>query len=910
MSNEMTTEPRINEEQTKPETKKATGEKKGMNKIFKLVYFPVLALLVVLMLAFSIVDAVYGYKPKTHSDEYYKSVNELIETLAESDRSNNTASGSKSAANAILNALKAGGFKERAEVKAGGKDDVESPNDPVTTVTEFTDGANSVVEPIVTLMTANVNAKLMAGKGAPVYVGELTNVVAVIPSKNTVSGENAENSGAVIMTVRYDSREDTYGAGDNAAFVANAVQTLIENAKDFANGETRFENDIVVVFTQDQDYSYGAYAFFDAFKGLNKVVERAKYGLSLDSFGNAGTLAVTDTSGAGHDYLAAVAKTTGSAYNSSVAESSIPNGYKRTGAVDAFGSIPAIQVSVLGGLNDSQSYYDDAENLSQSVVYQQAAFLQKFINKFGNSDKTYGADGDDVAYISYLDWGTVSYNKVAAYVVGGLIVALLATVLVLLGIKKYFSLKKLLTAFGVELLILVSSLAVTVSAYFLIALLLCSFGVIPVHAIVSVRSFNADILIAGMFVTLAAVFGFTSLYKKLFRVTASDIVRGTAVLFGVTGALMCFAAPQYSFVTAWLGLLMLVVLLVTACLNGKLKERFGYGFDRLFVYVIPVLICMPFVISTITVFTELLPLWLLPITMMLFAAMLGVAVPYLDRTVAVFDKIAKKLPPRTLRVERIETQKVEDRAKKGKFTEQQVKVVEKQRIPVNYKNYFGVSTIAVIGVIIAVFSGSFGASFGKSITAPYAYADAVYNNAIVYEWEKNGSGAATHKLVIDDLIAYKYLRYYIDDLEWDGTRYTKPVYGTSGAIGREPDITRDGSVYTVTTCEGSYSSVTLTIPSARNVTKITVKDSHDNEYEYEFNNNDTITLRLPYGFDSEFTLTVEGVDKLSSISYEEHYIGSDNLDNVDDWNETFDFRGTSDGEHLRAATVLKLTKTF
>ena len=88
MSNEMTTEPRINEEQTKPETKKATGEKKGMNKIFKLVYFPVLALLVVLMLAFSIVDAVYGYKPKTHSDEYYKSVNELIETLAESDRSN------------------------------------------------------------------------------------------------------------------------------------------------------------------------------------------------------------------------------------------------------------------------------------------------------------------------------------------------------------------------------------------------------------------------------------------------------------------------------------------------------------------------------------------------------------------------------------------------------------------------------------------------------------------------------------------------------------------------------------------------------------------------------------------------------------------------------------------------------
>ena len=878
----------------------------GMSKTFKLVYFPVMALLVVVMLVFSIVDAVCGYKPSVDK-AYLEGVNSLIDSLAADSRPDLAASGTASAADRIFEALDNGGFTAVDEVKDG--DDDNSDAEKVTTVTGFASVGNSPA-PTVTRMTALPSGTLMSSKDAPMYVGaELTNIIAAIPSQKTVENASGANSSAVIITVRYDSRSDTFGAGDNAAFAANAVQTLIDYAQRFAE-DKRLDNDLVVVFTEDIDYSYGAYAFFDAFKGLDDVVSRAKYGLNLDSFGNAGTLAITDASGAGHDYLSAVARTSGSAFNSSIVSDSIQNNFKRSGAVDAFGDIPVIQIAVLGGLDDAQSNYDSAENLSEAIVRQQAALIKNYIEKFAYTDKEYGAEGGAAAFFSYFDWGTVSYNSVASYVIGAIIIALVGAAIAVIAVKKQFSIKKLFVAFGVELLVLASTLAVTVAAYFLIALLLTAFGVIPLHAIIQVRYFNAGILIAAMFISLASVFGFTTLYKKLFRVTSSDTVRGTALVFAFVGAIMSFATPAYSYLTSLLGLLMSAVLLVTACLNGKLKERFGFGFDRLFVYVIPVIICLPFVMSAVTVITELMPMWLLPFTMLLFAAMLGTAVPYLDRTAPIFDKLAKKLPPRTLRVERIETQMIEDKAKKKKFVEQQVKVIEKKKIPVSYKNYFGVCTLAVMGVIVALFSGGFGASFGKTITTPYTYEDAIYNNALVYEWEKNGS-TVTQKLVVDDLIAYKFLRYAVDDLEWTGTRYEKTVrYGSDAVVNISPTVTRDGNVYTVSTFDGPRSTVTLTIPNASAITKITVTNAHGDDYEYEFDGNDTIVLRTPYGFGNSFKFTVEGGTP-TSISYEEHRVvdtsSSDALSNVDEWNNIFMVYDDSVTDLLSGGIVLKMT---
>jgi len=885
---------------------KASGDaKKGMSKLFKLIYYPVLAVAALLLLVFSIIDGVYGYKPKAHDDAYYTAVNEHITALSASVRSSMSDDGVISAKDHIVDTLKSGGFLLKDESKAG----EESEDEDVTTVTDW--ASSNGPKPTVTVMTSRPTARLQTAMGANGYIVgmELTNIIAAYPSEATREGED---SSAVIITARYDTRTDTTGAASNGAFVANLLQTLVEYAKQ----DVKFDKDLIVVFTEDLDSSYGAYAFFEYFKGFGDVVSRAEYGINLDSFGNGGTLAITDVSGTNLKYLNAVTGVTGSSFDSSLIPDTLPKAYKTAGAVAAFGDIPSVQVAVIGGLDAFGSLNDSASAVSQSIVHQQSELIKNYIDGFAVSGKTVDAARGDRAltFFSYLDMGVVAYNDIAAYVIGAIILALLGGAIAVIAVKKTFSIKKMFAALGVELLVIIGALAAMFGAYFLVTLMLTGFGVLPIHAITQLRYFNGGIFTAAMLITLAATFGFTTLFKKLFKVTSSDVVRGTAVLLGATGAIMSFAVTKYSYITSWLGLLSAAVLLITACLNGKLKEKFGFGFDRLFIYTIPVILCMPITVSGISAVTALLPLTMLPVTMMLFTAMLGTAVPYLDRTAVALDKLAKKLPPRTQRVERVVTERVEDRAKKGKFTERTVKRIEKEKVPVNYKNYFGVSVIAVIGVIAALFSGGFGVTFGKTITEPYAYADSVYNDSIVYEWVKDGS-TVTQKVIVDDLMTYKYARYAVDGLKWDAVNkyYYKTVnYNAGDMIAQEPEITKSGSEYTVSTYDGSYSAVTLTIPSAGSVTKITVKPlgvSGEVSYEYEFSKVDKIVLRLPYGF-GNFTMTFEGSNP-SKIQYEERREimpnSEDNaLANLDEWNTMLQYyRDTDLINSLRGGIVLK-----
>ncbi len=892
---------------------KSAAEKR---KLFKVIYYPVLALFVMLMLVFSVIDGAFGYSPAPYGDAYYKAVNAHIAKLAENPRSAMSPSGGQGSAIGLVAAqdyiretLIDGGFGYNEEKKPETNDGDDS-DEKYNTVTDWY-RASGEKKPTVTVQSSVLAADLQNGiNGGESLVGaEIKNIIAAIPSKK-------QNAKSIIVTVRYDSRPDTVGAADNAAFVANAMQTLIEYVKSGA----QFDNDIIVVFTEDLDKSYGAYAFFNLFKGLDDVTERAVAGISLDAYGNGGTLALTDASGAGLDYINAYTKVSGNVFNSSFVPSAVPSELINKNAVAAFGDIPAVQVAVLGGLDAAQSPLDTAGNISQAIVRQQSSFIKDYIDEFGNITAAFTDKADDgTAIFSYLDGGTVAYTSVASYVIGALIVALAAAVVIVLALKKTFSLKNMFVALGVQLLVVLGTLIALVGAYFLVTLMLTGFGVLPLRAITAVRYFNAGILIAAMIISLAASFGFTSLFKKLFRVTSSDVVRGTAMLFGLAGAVMSFACPAYSFVTSWLGMLMLAVLLVSVCLHKTFKSKFGMGMDQLYLYAVPVALCLPLIMSNITMLMWLLPLALMPVITTLFTATLGVGVPYLDRTKAVFDKVAKKLPKRTIRVERVVTEKIEDRAKKGKFTEKTFKRVKKEKIAVNYKNYFGISVIAVLGIVIALFSGGFGVDFGKSLTGYTSYADSVYNDALVYEWEKGTGDSVTQRIVVNDLTAYKFIRYSLTDLEWDGDkgRYSKTVhYKHTDIVSREPDIEKNGDEYRVTTFDGARSNVTVTIPSARAITKITVKESSKNydDYEgyvYEFTNQDKIVLRLPYGF-GDFTMEFEGASP-TKFEYEEHRsVASDGtdgaLDNIDEWNRVrVDYSGTEVGKSFRGAIVLKRT---
>lgn len=885
-------------EKAKKPTVKKTAEQKS--KLFRMIYYPVIAVFVLLMVIFSALDGVTGYSPSAYGDNYYTAVNKHVKQLSVT-RSSMAADGDGGVAyarNYIVSTLTAGGFTEVAESKTDRDEDGDN-DERQTTITDWAkDGETK--KATVTVQTSTLDADLQDELGLTEHlVGKnVSNVIAAIPSGNA-------KAGAVVITVRYDSRTDTTGAA-GAAFVANAMQSLLETNKSGA----KLQNDIIVVFTEDLDYSYGAYAFFNLFDGLDGAVARAKAGVNLEVYGNGGTLALTDASNAGLDYIYAYAKASDNALNLSVIPSTLPDELKNRDAVKAFGNIPSVQVAVIGGLDAAQSSLDNADEVSQAIVKQQARFVKDYIEQFGNSTETYSATGDDnTAYFSYIDGGTIAYTATASYVVGALILAVAAAVVITMIFKKTFSLKNMFVALGVQLLVVVATLAAMVAAYFLVTLMLTGFGVLPLQAITHLHYSNAGIIIAAILVTLASSFGFTTLFKKLFRVTSSDAVRGTAMLLGLAGAVMSFACPAYSYITSWLGLTLLAVLLLSVCLHKRFKAKFGFGMDRLYLYVIPAALCLPLVMPTITALAGILPLVLLPVLFTLFTAVLGVGIPYLDRSQPILDKLAKKLPKRTIRVERVVTEKVEDRAKKGKFTERTIKRVEKEKIAVNYKNYFGISVVAVLGIVIALFSGGFGVNFNKTLTNYFTYDNAIYNDSIVYELTDS-----EQKVVVGDLMAYKFMRYHIGDLEWDGAknRYSKTVnYNTNEIIGREPSVSKDGNKYTVTTFDGGNSNVVITIPSARSITRITLKEYSKTNgdykgYVYDYENCDRITLRLPYGFDSIFTLEIEGGSP-SKIEYEEYRTvtqGDTLLDAVDEWNLV---KGDADMQGLRAGIVIKRT---
>lgn len=880
------------------------AEKK--RKLFGLIYYPVLALFFALMFIFSSLDGVSGYSPSAYDDGYYNSVNAHIRTLSALPRSSMVGAageslGMSSAREYIVSKLTEAGFTLAAEVKSQKDENYEGEKTQrIDTITGYAAGGYTV-----TLQTSALESDIQASANlSQTLVGAtLTNIIAAIPSGKT-------NASSVIITVRYDCRPDTVGAADNAAFTANVLQTLAELKKQ----NKRFANDIIVVFTEDLDMSYGAYAFFQSFKGFDNAVSRAKVGISLDAYGNSGTLALTDSSNAGLDYINAYARIADNIFNSSVVPDSISNKIINAHAVKAFGKIPALQIAVLGGLYAVQSPLDTADNISQGIIRQQARLVKDYIQEFGNSSATFGADGSSLVYFSYIDGGTVAYTYVASYVIGALILAMIAAVITLLVLKKTFSLKNMLVAMGVQALVVLGTMIAMFGAYFMVTLMLTGFGALPINAILRIRYFNAGIMIAGILISVAAAFGFTNLFKKMFKVTSSDIVRGTAMLFGVAGAMMSFVSPAYSFMTSWLGLLMLAVLLTTVCVHKKFKAKFGFGMDKLYPYVLPVALCLPMIMAEVTMLATLLPLVLFPIIMTVFTAFIGVAVPYLDRTRPLLDKAVKKLPKRTIRVERVVTERVEDRAKKGKFTEKTFKRVEKEKVALNYKNYFGISVVAVLAIIIALFSGGFGVDFGKSITDYHSYNDAIYNDSLVYEISTDESGKTSQMIVIGDLMTYKFARYYVTGLEWEAAnnRYVKPVsYNVNEKLGREPSISKSGNLYTVTTFNGGVSNVTLTIPSASAITRITVKELHKTSgeykgYIYDFEKNDTITLRLPYGFDETFTMEIEGGSP-SKILYEEYYRAAANddiLEKINEWNEV---AGKSDMTGIRGGIVIKRT---
>lgn len=885
-------------------------------KLFKRIYYPVLGALIIAALVLGFVDASVGGGSSKTFDAAWESVQTHIETIAESSHNSHNSEQMQRARDYISRVLRENFREMDGETDDDGNFEVSFATSGGKKIPTFT-----VQESMLTPETVSQIKQL--DEGTVIVSRTVRNIVAVIPGEDTLAGNKGS---ALMLMAHYDSRPEGSGASDNTISVASMLGVI----DTVLSGEKTFKNDLVFVFTDaEEEGMYGAYAFKYQFKGFDDVYSRVELGANFDNLGNKGTLVMFQTSEKNSALIKEYAKINGGAFTSSIANF-VYGVMSNFTDFEIFDDKTSLDFANVGGTDVYHTYRDSVDNVNKTAVEQHYAMMERMVNTFGGMDLKNLESQSDSVYFSYLDLGVAHYPKAVSYVLGALIILLLAANIAVNAlmrkkqldagekVTKGFSLSKAGAGAGVQLLTMVATLAVSFAAYFLICLLLCGFGVIPFHAIATVRYCSVGIMVPVMLLTLAIAFGFYGVFKKLFAVKSADIVRGTVFIWSLIGAVMSFAAPALSYFFVITAILQCAVMLAITLFKDKYREKTGDRMDSLLLYAVPLVFVLPMIVPIIMIAATVLGAVYLPVIMLLFMLVAGFLAPYFTQLQPVFDRVAQKLPPRKIRVERVVTKRIEDRAKKGKFTEQQVKEVTKEPLPWRYKNYFGVSLIATVSVVLVMIFSSFNAGFGSAVAGGTSFRNEIYNDSLVYVWTKNNS-SVTRTIEVHDLIAYKYMQPALDGFGWDAGKRAYVKEDTANnviASGHEPTITKssDGRVYTFKPYDGARSEITLKLTGVAAVTKFTFSTDRLEDYEVTNDGSDTVEVRLPYGYGSSFTLAIEGANSLS-IEYIEHRAGSvdSNITNLREWGNVISHVGShyeNVVEHIRAGIVLHYTLTL
>ncbi len=855
-------------------------------KLFKRIYYPVFGVLLVCALVMGFVDAAVGGAGKTDS-ELVSAAKAHIETVGAYSRDSFNPTGKTSVSDYILNTLTSGGFS-RATATTG--DDGISTANIVSRTPEGETEARYAAT--VTRVTSTVSDDTLAAMDSDKYVGrEVTNIIAYVPGTDTLSGSNGQ---VLLVTARYDAVP-----GSENASAAAPLSVMLELAKQTASAS--YKNDIVFLFADGgTEDDIGVYVFANQFAGFNSVTERIALTGDFEPLGTGST--VTLYSGDNAAVLGKYAAVNKSGFMSSAVNLLL--GVESAGA--AFDA-PSVSVGANGVANAAG---DTFAALSDSDIKLQAGVMSRFIAAYGSEDLAALNSSDGAVFFSYLNFITVVYPKFVSYILGAIIIVLMAAVIAVNARKKAFGLGRSAAGLFVQAITLVASVLSMFIAYYVIALLAAGFGAFNIHSINSLLFSNVGVLIGAMLLSFALSAAFNTVLKKTFFIKAPDVVRGNVWLWSILGAVLSFAVPQFAYLFAFGAILELIVMLAVTCVKDKYRAKFSSDIERLFLYVVPLIFVMPVAVSFIYAASVSFGLIFLPVIMGLFVLMSGFATPYASYLTPVLDRVAKKLPKRKIRVERVFEEEKIDPAKPGKKGEiVQVRKTVTEKTDWNYHNWIGITAVSVLSCVIILLSSVFGGSVTANAGSRFTGHDVIYDNAVVYLWTKTDSGVEK-QVVIKDTDAYAYLSRALTDFSWDASRkaYVKTVYGDD-IVTTEPTIAFDSGTYTFTPYDSNRSAVKLTITGASAVTSFKFVPNGDSDEEYEVTNEgeDTVTVYLPYGYGT-FTMTTVGTDSQLEVKYVEYRPGEDsNIKNLSEWQDVVLYYSDNDGvmPYINAAIILE-----
>ena len=710
-----------------------------------------------------------------------------------------------------------------------------------------------------------------------------------------IPGTATENKNAVLFMTHYDSNAGSVGAS-SAAAVAAMIGTIDYLVNDF---EGTIVNDLVFVITDGRyEDSVGAYAFKNQFVGFDNVYGRVKAAFNFDALTAGGALTAIQTSdsdsGIVAGYLASSASVRTDSSVAALMDGRIASDFDifRDKANDTF-AVPCINFMTTVGAYDAGSAADNLNNVGADVTAQYASAMEALAKYFGSADLGTSEDPTlatpvDAATYTYLGMGAGTPGFVV-YIMAALLLLLLAGNIVLAVRKKTFGVQNALKGLGGVAIALAVSLAAFFVAYFIIGLLSVAFGAITMELLVTAHLLDAAVLVPAVLFAAAVSCGVYPAIKRAFKIKAADCVRGGAILQMLIAICFGFIFPPAALPFLIIGLANGAVMLLSSLLKKVFKNKFGFGIDRLFLYTIPAMFGLPFLVQATLTICNLFPVVTMPFLLVAFSLLFAAITPYFDYLQPVLTDAFEKLPKHTVPVVETIVEDREDPVKKGKFeTVTETKVV-KHKVAWRYHNWFGVTFLCVLTAVALLICAPVGAtvnsSMGRNVSTNYDYAftkatDALYDNAVVCYVDGSISSTSRYSWLIKDEAVYQSLRYLDGYDYWEWTwddnfgAYKKTV--SDGGMPTTSDLFTKESVdggfeIKVSPTYKSSSQVKMRLSGIKAGDKavVTKTEGSDAEYTLTFESPaDYVDFVLPFGYGDCVVKIETSSSSLSGSGYE------------------------------------------
>lgn len=785
-------------------------------KVFKPIYYSALAILIVLFLTFTAVDF-YGVNAKGYidSDKAYQHVANIIEKAPTRDiyLDNDY---HQEAVDYITDFLRGElGFSELNTY-------TETANE------EIVKTSGVVNQPVYSVMQTKVTAqdinKWYAERGKKEnYIVttdvKLTNIVVYIPAKNEVGKNSFElNSDAVLYIVHYDSK--SYSPAANNLAIVGGMLEAIRALKDIDNNT----NSYVFVFADGGEYgALGAYAFREKYQGFNNVYSRVKAAFAFDSLGSSGALTLIGSNAKASKLAAKWAGVNKKAFATSITQS-MDLFKDRIFDYDIFRDIPALNFANIDNPTAENTAADNIDNLNRNLLTQTGAAIVRTARRLADYDLDNLQKGEETVTFSYLG-GVVNYSNTAGYVLASLLLVLAGVVFVINQTKKSFSIFDALKGSIVQILAMLITFVLSVGVYYLAGSLLAAMGFLNIHSLSNYLLSNLGMIIGFSFISVAFSMAAFVLLKKLFKIRAADAIRGNIIIWTLLGIILGYAVPKLAYVFLFTAMLELIVVLVMIFVRDKFRQKYSMDFERTLLFLVPMILTIPITFGSSLVLYAVWGFALYPAIMLFTVSAHGFIAPYFNYLAPALDRAAKKLPMRTVRVERVVTERVENKAKKGKFEEKTVKKVFKEKRPREYKNAYGVMFVTLIGFIILFASSMAGQTFGYNYSGSNNY---FTKSSLVLVKDNN-----TTYWMIDDLDFYNKMYFDLSNYQWDAKlrAYKKPVSSVAAGYG-ESDLTKGNELAKidniVTATDGNSKTFTISFPNIQSNNKFTYDASLTN----------------------------------------------------------------------------------